>query len=54
MPQQPVSEGQRVVAISEKSYPSRYQNVAEGKLKSNIEKLSTSQIKRDTITPKVV
>ena len=43
LPEQLNLEGQWEVAISEISYPSRYQNIAEGKFKFSDEKLSESK-----------
>ena len=42
LPEQVNLEGQREVAISEKSYPSMYQNITEGYFKFFDEKLSKS------------
>ena len=42
LPEQLNLEGQWEVAISEKSYPSMYQNITEGKFKFFDEKLSKS------------
>ena len=42
LPEQVNLEGQWEVAISEKSYPSRYQKITEGKFKFSDENLSKS------------